>query len=221
MYMCVCRFLVVSRRRRLKASSLSLMWQEYWQGHTDEEEEIFIRNALAMGRLMTWDWLQHYHYPPEIQPIKVRTLQSPHATIHLIFHHSFGCKLRKCSVSFHRNCFERFTDWIPPPCALELDAGKVLLWSLVMYPLNDKNPIAVLTFLISCLWLDRVCEGSGGRDESVEDSLQMKAWKAEGFPLQRERIRSLVTECRQETISADISAPAGHTQTHIRRAEQM
>lgn len=57
---------------------------------------------------------------------------------------------------------------LPHRCTLELDAGKVLLWSLVKYPLNDKNLIAVLTFLISFLWLDRVREGSGGReDESV------------------------------------------------------
>ncbi len=110
MCMCVCRSLVVSRRRRLKASSLSLMWQEYWQGHSDEEE-IFIRNALAMGRLLTWDWLQHNHYPPEIQPIKVKSS-------HLIFHYSFGYKLWKCSVCFDRNCFERCTGWIPPPSPL-------------------------------------------------------------------------------------------------------
>ncbi len=144
MYMCVCRFLVVSRRRRFKASSLSLMWQEYWQGHTDEEEEIFIRNALAMGRLMTWDWLQHYHYHPEIQPIKVRTLQSPHATIHLIFHHSFGCKLWKCSVSFHRNCFERFTDWIPPPSPLRSGAGR---W----------ESVALVTGKVSAKWQESNC----------------------------------------------------------------
>ncbi len=154
-YVCVCRSLVVSRRRRLKASSLSLMWQEYWQGHSDEEE-IFIRNALAMGRLLTWDWLQHYHYPPEIQPIKVKT----HAayTLYFITVLVINCEnvqfvlietvLRDVQAGF----------LLPHHCA-GAGAGRwerVALVTLVKYPLNDKNPISVLTFLISCLWLDSV-----------------------------------------------------------------
>lgn len=77
---------------------------------------------------------------------------------------------------------------------------------------------AVLTFLISCLWLDSAHEGSGGReDESVENSMKQQCanegMESRGIsPTEREN-PPLVTECRQETISADISAPAGHTET--------
>lgn len=93
----------------------------------------------------------------------------------------------------------------------------MLLCSLVKYPLNDKNPIAVLSFLISCLWLDRVREGSGGReDESVEDCMKRQraneGMESRGISPKERENPPLVTECRQETISADISAPAGHTE---------